>query len=585
MIPLVAPAAAAAATAGFVAGSSATPQAAAPTAGDAPRATAPAPTPATPPIVAAAPPGPDAWAAAATPTDAAPAGPSPAGLPDVAPPGAPPPEPVAAPFAPDGRPRSGRARLVIPVVVVVLIIGALGAYFLTRSDDSGSGSADVASDSTAPAAAGTPAVLASGADMIAVPSGSYPLGVAKPESNSAETLLHTVDVPAFNVDRVEVSNEAFKAFVDQTDASPPLSWPGGRFPTDRAAHPVKGVTFEWAQAYCVSLGKQLPTETQWEVAARGADGRLYPWGDDVAAVQLPGPDTYPVGSVAGNVSPLGVADLTGNVWEWVSEPYDKRVKENERVLRGGQNGWLRKNVTRLPVDPEASNATTIAGFRCAATTVDPALPALQFGEYQKPDPPVPPTEKPLPEGVLTDDDFRDATSGWVEKNTDVLRYGYHPNEYFHLESKGPGQEVLAIGPVVPEPGRLISVRTSAFVEPSLTDGGGTFAYGVAFRVDGQGRGLVFVVSPRDSVWRICQRNADGTYSLIEQSNRQVPDVVNLEVRMTGPENYEFRIGEAVVHQRVIPGYSGSGTGLVLLSYAGSKKAHVHFDEFAIANRS
>ena len=96
---------------------------------------------------------------------------------------------------------------------------------------------------------------------------------------------------------------------------------------------------------------------------------------------------------------------------------------------------------------------------------------------------------------------------------------------------------------------------------------------------------MFVVSPRDSAWRICQRNADGTYSLIEQSNRQIPDVVNLEVRMTGPENYEFRIGEAVVHQRVIPGYSGSGTGLVLLSYAGSKKAHVHFDEFAIANRS
>ena len=173
---------------------------------------------------------------------------------------------------------------------------------------------------------------------------------------------------------------------------------------------------------------------------------------------------------------------------------------------------------------------------------------------------MPPQEKPLPEGVLTDDDFRDATSGWVEKNTDAMRYGYHPNEYFHLESKAPGQEVLALGPVVPEPGRLISVRTSAFVEPSLTDGGGTFAYGVAFRMDGQGRGLVFVVSPRDSVWRICQRNADGTYSLIEQSNRQVPDVVKLEVRMTGPENYEFRIGEAVVHQRIIPGYSGTGTG-------------------------
>jgi formylglycine-generating enzyme required for sulfatase activity len=476
------------------------------------------------------------------------------------------------------------------LLVLALIAGALGAYFLTRSPGSGdeSGSDGTGSGSAQGSTATTTAdsgALPSSADMIAVPAGAYPLGTEKPEANSAETLLQTVDVPAFNIDRVEVSNESFKSFVDQTEASAPLSWSGGRFPADRAAHPVKGVTFEWAQAYCTSLGKRLPSETEWEVAARGADGRLYPWGNDPAAVPLPGPDTYPVGSVSLNSSPFGVLDLVGNVWEWVSDSYDKRVKESERVLRGGQNGWLRRNVTRLPVEPDASNATTIAGFRCAATEVDPNRPALQFADYDKPDPPTPPQEKQLAEGVLTDDDFQDATSGWVEKSSDSFRYGYHPNEYYHLETKAAKQEALALGPVVPEPGRLIAIKTSAFVEPTNTDGGGTFDYGIAFRFNGQGEGLVFVVGPRDSAWRICNRKADGTYELIEQSNRSIPDVVDLEVRMTGPDTYEFRIGDSVVHQRTIPGYTGTGTGLVLVSYAGSQKAHIHFDEFAIANRS
>ena len=210
---------------------------------------------------------------------------------------------------------------------------------------------------TTAAAAGAPTSLPAGVNMIAVPAGAYPIGAEKPEPNAAETLVQQANVAAFNIDRFEVSNEDYKRFVDETEAAPPLSWSGGRFPADRAKHPAMGVNYEWATAYCTALSKRLPTETEWEVAGRGAEGNLYPWGNDPAAVQLPaGADTYPVGSVEGNKSSLGVYDLAGNVWEWVSDSYDRRVPAESRVLRGGQNGWLRKNTTRLPVDPQASNA-------------------------------------------------------------------------------------------------------------------------------------------------------------------------------------------------------------------------------------
>ena len=382
-----------------------------------------------------------------------------------------------------------------------------------------------------------------------------------------------------------MSNEDYKRFVDETEAAPPLSWSGGRYPADRAKHPAMGVNYEWASAYCTALSKRLPSETEWEVAGRGAEGRLYPWGDDPAAVQLPaGPDTYPVGSVEGNKSGLGVYDLAGNVWEWVADSYDRRVPATARVLRGGQNGWLRKSSTRLPVDPQASNALTIAGFRCAASNVDPARTEIRFVEYTKPPPPVAPTPKPLPEGVLTQDEFDDATSGWVEKGSEKFRYGYHPNGFFHLETKIANTESLALGPVVPEPGKSLAVSTSAFVEPTNTDAGGTFDYGLAFRIDDQGRGLVFVVGPRTSDWKVCGRNPDGTYWVIAQANRSIPENVDLEVRVLPADTYEFRIGGNVVHRRTIPGFGGTGTGMVLLSYANSKKAHIHFDRFAMSNQ-
>ena len=258
----------------------------------------------------------------------------------------------------------------------------------------------------------------SGQGMVRIPDGDYVLGTDKPDPNAAETRSTTQRVAEFFIDAFEVSNEQYKQFVDEKEAAVPQGWPDGRYPEDKAQHPVQGVRFEWAQAYCTSLGKRLPSEAEWEVAARGPDGRPFPWGVNAAEGGLPSDGTYAKGTVAANVSPFGVYDLAGNAWEWVADTYDNRVDPTMHVLRGGQNGYLRTNTSRLPV-ADTSNASRIAGFRCAASTVDDTAPALSLGDVALPDKDNEPTPTTLPDGVLFPDDFQDATSGWVEKTTDT----------------------------------------------------------------------------------------------------------------------------------------------------------------------
>jgi hypothetical protein len=405
------------------------------------------------------------------------------------------------------------------------------------------------------------------------------VGADRPERDSSETKRVLKDVPAYWIDVTEVTNQNWSLFSDaQGDAQVPLSWSGGRMPTGEEQRPVRGISFDWASAYCASLGKRLPTEIEWEVAAKGGTDRVYPWGDNLADVALPVDTTYDVGTVAGNASPFGVADMVGNAWEWVAGSYDSRVKPEERVLKGGTNGYLRKNSIRLPVDPTGSSAIFIAGFRCAATAADPAAPAGVFAKVEAPTSPVTPTTQPLPPGVLLMDDFKDPTSGWVESSTDKGRFGYHPNEYYHLETVGEGSQITGLAPSAPEPGKPVMLKTTAFVDPANTDPNGSFDFGLAVRYDAAGKGLVFIVNPRASVWLICERFPDGKFNVLASGPRSIPDPVDLRVDVKVNDVYDFRIGEAVVHTRQIPGYTGTGMGMFVLG-SKSPKAHVHFDSF------
>ena len=147
----------------------------------------------------------------------------------------------------------------------------------------------------------------------------------------------------------------------------------GDFTNEIAEFPVVGVPYEYAEAFCSSIGKRLPTEAEWEVAARwntgAASSRNYPWGGtssdfkpDLAADNK----TYPVGTNTVNVSQFGVHDLAGNAWEYVSGSYDERVMPTVRVLRGGTNDFLRTNSQRIVGDPATYFMSKWAGFRCAA---------------------------------------------------------------------------------------------------------------------------------------------------------------------------------------------------------------------------
>jgi iron(II)-dependent oxidoreductase len=206
---------------------------------------------------------------------------------------------------------------------------------------------------------------------------------------SAELSRHVAKTGAFYIDRTEVTNEEYKRFVDATGHPAPVDWRDGRFRAGEARMPVRNVTHEDASAYAESAGKRLPTEAEWEKAARGVDGRLYPWGsvwDKKFCQQLRKGDAGPVvvGSFKAKASPYGCLDMLGNVREWTDSwlaPYEgseKRPDEDPfgvtaRVRRGGS--WTTLYPKPIPTrcsvryapEPggdEAKIALQQTGFRC-----------------------------------------------------------------------------------------------------------------------------------------------------------------------------------------------------------------------------
>src|SRR5262249_40914997 len=114
--------------------------------------------------------------------------------------------------------------------------------------------------------------------MIAVAAGSYTIG--RNGADPLEQPEHKVDVRAFYIDRTEVTNAAYKRLVDSTGHKAPSNWTGNTSPEGKGDSPVTGVSWQDAVDYAAFAGKRLPTEAEWEAAARGADARIYPWGND-----------------------------------------------------------------------------------------------------------------------------------------------------------------------------------------------------------------------------------------------------------------------------------------------------------------
>lgn len=160
---------------------------------------------------------------------------------------------------------------------------------------------------------------------IEVPAGPFVMGTDSEQSNEQNHPQHTVNLAAYKIDKYPVTNAQYARFVAETGHRPPANWPAGRVPTGKELHPVTMVSWFDARDYAAWAKKRLPTEAEWEKAARGTDGRRWPWGNTMDPSRL---NTYynigattPVTAYPKGASPYGVMDMAGNVSEWTADDF------------------------------------------------------------------------------------------------------------------------------------------------------------------------------------------------------------------------------------------------------------------------
>jgi len=230
--------------------------------------------------------------------------------------------------------------------------------------------------------------------QVYVPAGEFRMGTDPTKDSRAEKdelPQHTVYLDAFWIDWTGVTNAQYARCVTDRQCTAPEdtssitrhSYYGN---VQYANYPVINVNWSQAQTYCTWSGRRLPSEAEWEKAARGTDGRLYPWGDAAPDPGLanynyqPG-DTTAVGSYPSGASPYGALDMAGNVWEWVSDWYSDSYYQqsparnplgpdtgSDRVLRG--SAWSEpaasnRSALRVGYDPNLGDIRV--GFRCAVS--------------------------------------------------------------------------------------------------------------------------------------------------------------------------------------------------------------------------
>ena len=317
---------------------------------------------------------------------------------------------TAAPAAPAAQ-KSGNAKWILILgglfaFFLLLTGGLVGAYFLffdtannvKSNANVPSNTAPVTTPTTAPVTSNLPATVNYKGDMVLVAGGEFTMGsdAGGDESKPA----HKVTVPAFYIDKTEVTNAQYKEFCTAMGKTPPADpfWEKGYF-ENRPNAPVLGVSFDDAKAFAEWAGKRLPTEAEWEKAAswnEATQSKLeFPWGASFetgkSAFGLNTPKD--VGAFAAGASPSGAMDMAGNVAEWVDaffQPYpgntttNANFGETNRVVRGGHFGAksndLLKTTRRIYVPPTIASGedeeklfAAAIGFRCAVSADDARL--------------------------------------------------------------------------------------------------------------------------------------------------------------------------------------------------------------------
>jgi len=243
-------------------------------------------------------------------------------------------------------------------------------------------------------------------DMVRVPAGEFQMGSdsTDPMADSDERPSRRVLLDTFHIGRTEVTYRDYQWFLSQLedldhatchDDEPRRKDHRTELPLEDLGdmdHPILGIDWYDAYAFCAWAGLRLPTEAEWEKAARGTDGRIYPWGTewDPSRANAKGKqDGYarsaPVGSFPSGASPYGALDMAGNAWEWVADPYRRWPRRRQtarrplapewsifRVIRGGS--WINhpENLRTAERSKRIRSAPTLryldVGFRCAADT-------------------------------------------------------------------------------------------------------------------------------------------------------------------------------------------------------------------------
>ncbi len=225
--------------------------------------------------------------------------------------------------------------------------------------------------------------------MVLIPAGPFVMGWD--DRLPDEGPSHTVTLPAYYIDLYEVTNLQYKAFMNATGHRSPAHFRNRTYPAGKADHPVTYVTWYDARDYCTWAGKRLPTEAEWEKAARGTDGRMFPWGNEFNINYANTPqrwarlgregDTTPVGAFPQGRSPYGLYDMSGNVWEWTASWYQphpgnthpsESYGEKYKVLKGGS--WWDCSFYKCGISAPVFNRAFFLrstrnknfGFRCAA---------------------------------------------------------------------------------------------------------------------------------------------------------------------------------------------------------------------------
>lgn len=313
---------------------------------------------------------------------------------------APPPERAVLPgekpaprvVAPAGR---NRRIMLIGVAVLFALVIVITVVLMPRSKSNQSSNANQAQTVQE---ASTPATNSNGAaatlpapsvtpptGMVYVPGGEFTMG-RDGDPTGYESPAHKVTVKPFFIDQYEVTREDYQKCVDEKRCQPPSIWGGNKFPAGTARLPVTGVTWDDANAYAKWAGKRLPTEEEWEFAARGTDGRRYPWGNDwgvgLANADPAATGMVDVGSYPAGRSPFNVFDMVGNAWEWTTSPFqfyhDSKGRmtlddvmnglKNLKVIRGCMYQCSKDKATttfRRPWPANGNYDYSDTGFRCA----------------------------------------------------------------------------------------------------------------------------------------------------------------------------------------------------------------------------